>query len=241
MVKPVVGDGGGSSTRYAVTFGSRRQKPGRRTVWPCRTRCFTCRRRSTVEAAVLASRRQPLDEHRRQVCSTVASLTDRRGAAFVALDASAVSSPWVAAPPRASVGVDQPLLPDRLASLLRTRITARTSVRPSDLIISPSRFAGVAPGRRPSPSSPSAAACAPVGGLHRQDRCAPAASAPRARLPPWRFAALAARSCPPTCSASASRSAPHGPCSPNGLRAGFQPIVALDTGVTMGYEALTRR
>ncbi len=181
-----------------------------------------------------------------QICRAMAGLDGIDLAILVALDASdRVVTLGGSATAEASVGVNQPL-PDRLASLLRTRIAAGPWVGPWDLIVGPIQGRrGIAPEPTAMAVIPIGGGPRPVGGLIVGTARAGGIRSLAARLPALEaFAALAGSLLSADLLGRQERAALEAHLTAvlaeRAFAPVFQPIVALDTGLTVGYEALTR-
>ena len=181
-----------------------------------------------------------------QICRSIAGLDGIDLVIVVAVDASdRVVTLAGGGTAEASVAVNQ-ALPDRLASLLRTRIAAGPWVGPWDLIVGPIQ------GRRGIAPEPTAMAVIPIGGGPRPVGGLVIGTARvggirslAARLPALdSFAALAGALLSTELLGRQERAALEtqltAVLAERAFAPVFQPIVALDTGSTVGYEALTR-
>jgi EAL domain-containing protein (putative c-di-GMP-specific phosphodiesterase class I) len=200
------------------------------------------------QAAVLSRLAAPgsAEDVAGQICREMVGLDGIDLVMVVAVDASdRVVTLAGSGTSEATVGVNQPL-PDRLASLLRTRIGAGPWVGPWDLTLGP------IPGRRGIAPEPSALAVIaigggprPVGGLIVGTARAGGIRSLAARLPALEsFAALAGSLLSADLIGRQERAALEGQLTTvlaeRAFAPVFQPIIALDTGLTVGYEALTR-
>lgn len=180
------------------------------------------------------------------ICREMAGLDGIDVVIVVAVDASDRVVPLAGGgTSEAAVGVNRPL-PDRLASLLRSRMGAGPWVGPWDL--SPGPILGRR-GIAPEPSAmaviPIGSGARPVGGLIVGTARAGGIRNLAARMPALEsFAALAGSLLSVELLGRQERSALEAQLTAvlteRAFVPVFQPIVALDTGVTVGYEALTR-